>query len=271
MNATGEPYPEVRPLAGPVDGAPAKPSPKPSAKPSAKPWRVACRPAEHPAEQPEAFLEILRDTREGVGQDGFAYDGAVAAAEVISSDPRRRRLHVALYPVSYSEHLASRRYGERHGYTQAPHKAAIASVLLATAEGLWVLAQRSGSVDISKGKIGFSAGGFLDPDLVSEEDAFGLAAVRELEEELGVTGAELSSLSPSVLIHSWRKVEVSHVARTPLTLDEVRARALRAAESDEHQRLLGVPPAEHAQVLDRYGTWPGVREALARALATSAG
>ena len=272
----GEPAPAVTPLAG-TRGAPR--------------WEICtyrpvpeAEPADLPGGLPEGFEETLTATRaevgREVGQGGVVYDGAITAASDVRVEATGRRVTVGLSPLNYSGHLASRRYGERYGYHKAPYKAAISSVLLKTAEGLWVLAQRSALVDISKGKVGFSAGGFVDPELIATPDAdaseaddlFALTALRELEEETGVRRSDLAgpgdagSLSPNVLITSWRKVEVSYVAHTPLTLDAVRERAAAASAQHEHQRLIGTPPKEYPAVLRRYGTWPGVPEALAYAL-----
>ena len=216
------------------------------------------------------FEEILRATRESVGQDGFAYDGTITVATSLRLDPSSKSVAIELSPQPYSCILASRRYGEIHGFHKAPYRPAISSVLVKTTDDLWVLGQRSTSVDISKGKAGFSAGGFVHPELLTEgseqRDAFKFAVLRELEEELGVKDQDLFFLCPNVLITSWRKVEISYLATTALSLEQVRDRAAAADSKDEHQRILGVIPREYPTVLDRYGTWPGVREALAQAL-----
>lgn len=219
---------------------------------------------------PERFEEVLRATRASVGQDGFAYDGTITVATSLRLDPSTKSVTIELSPQPYSCILASRRYGEIHGFHKAPYRPAISSVLVRTKDDLWILGQRSTSVDISKGKAGFSAGGFVDPELLTEDpeqrDSFKLAVLRELEEELGVEDQDLVFLCPNVLITSWRKVEISYLATTALSLEQVRDRAASADGKDEHQRILGVLPNEYPTILNRYGTWPGVREALAQAL-----
>lgn len=215
---------------------------------------------------PVGFEEILRETQARVGQDGFAFDGTILVASYVQVNTFKKTVAIELSPVPYSYHLASRRYGETYGYDQAPYRAAVSSVLLETAEGLWLLGQRSMSVDISKGKAGFSAGGFVDSELIRHDNAFLVAALRELEEELGVGARDISHVCPYVLLTSWRKVEVCYRAKTLLTLQEVRARAKFAKGQDEHQRIIGVQPKAFRAVLDRYDTWPGVREALTEAL-----
>ncbi len=214
---------------------------------------------------PEGFEEVLQATRADVGLDGFAYDGTIMVATNLNLDSSGNSVAIALSPLPYSCILASRRYGEIHSYENAPYRPAISSVLLKTADDLWILGQRSATVDISKGRVGFSAGGFVHPELPEQRDAFRVAALRELEEELGVRGQDLFLICPNVLITSWRKVEISYQAKTLLTLEEVRGRTQSAEGRDEHQRIIGTAPEDYQSILDCYGTWPGVREALAEA------
>jgi len=83
--------------------------------------------------------------------------------------------------------IGTARRGECHGNPALIHRAV--HVLVVNANGDMLLQKRSASKDIQPGKWDTSVGGHLEPG-----ESYHAAAVREMQEELGLTGLPLTFL-----------------------------------------------------------------------------